>query len=138
MKKLTIAIAAVALFLPVLAGATVQRAGKWQVTMEMDMPGMPMKMPAQTFTTCVTKEQAEKPQPPKQNQKSDCEVYDYKIDGNVVSWKVKCPKENMTGDGTMKFTAETYEGLVHAKMGEQTVTTKMTGKRIGDCEESKK
>ena len=102
----------------------------------MDMPGMPMKMPAQTFTNCVTKEQADKPEPPKgRREGSDCQVYDYKIDGNTVSWKMKCEKQNVTGDGKMTFTGDSYEGVTHVNMGaDKTVTTKLTGKRIGDCD----
>ena len=138
MKKLTLFFAGVALLLPIVANAGPQRPGKWQLTMEMEMPGMPMKMPPQTFTNCVTKEMADKPEPPKGKKDNDCQVYDYKIDGNVVSWKVKCEKQNVMGDGKMTFTGDTYEGVTHMKMGEHEVTTKLTGKRLGDCEEEKK
>ena len=39
-----------------------RRDGRWEVKTEMEMPGMPMKMPAMTTTQCITKEQAEDPQ----------------------------------------------------------------------------
>ena len=38
-----------------------RRDGKWEVTTEMDMPGMPMKMPPFTNIQCVTKEEANDP-----------------------------------------------------------------------------
>ena len=37
------------------------RPGRWEVSMEMEMPGMPMKMPAMKTTQCVTPEQVKDP-----------------------------------------------------------------------------
>ena len=82
-----------ALVVPAYA-AGIGKAGKWQMTMEMDMPGMPMKMPPVSVTHCVTKEQAENPEAaiPKNNRDSDCKYSDVKVDGSTVSWKVECAK----------------------------------------------
>ena len=46
------------LALPVMA-ASIAKAGKWETTVQMEMPNMPMKIPAHTMNVCVTKEQAE-------------------------------------------------------------------------------
>ena len=123
---------AAALALPVFAGP--QRAGKWQMTIQTEMPNMPMKIPAVTTETCVTKEQAEKPEPPKSQRTSDCKFSDYKIEGNTVSWTMSCEKQKLTGEGKITYSAESFEGAMHAKMSDMEVTTKYSGKRIGDCE----
>src|SRR5438128_2627074 len=73
-----------------------RRDGKWEVTMEMDMPGMPMKMQPMTTTHCVTKEQADNPQKmiPQQGRgrgNDNCKVTDQKIEGSKVSWTMNCP-----------------------------------------------
>lgn len=124
--------AAAALALPAFAGP--QKAGKWQTTVKVEIPGMPMQMPAITHEVCVTPEEAEKPQPPRSQRQQDCTISDYKIDGNTVSWKMTCPKSNMTGEGKMTYSGDSFEGLMKAKMGDQEVTTHYSGKRLGDCD----
>ena len=142
MKLRTLALAAlvlVALALPVLAAdaKSPMKPGKWQVTMTMDMPNMPMKMPPMTFTNCITKEQAENPQPPKKKGDEDCKLTDYKIDGNTVTWTVKCTgKTNATGDGKMTFAGDgnSYDGAVHLNMNNMDITQHFAGKYLGECD----
>jgi hypothetical protein len=133
--KIRLTLCAAALALPLLANAGPMKAGKWQLTMQMDMPGMPMKMPPIVTTNCVTKEEAENPQPPKQAKDSDCKFSDYKRDGNTISWTMSCPKQNMTGSGRIVYTDTTYDGSMKMKVGEREMSAKYTGKRLGDCDE---
>jgi hypothetical protein len=137
-RKVALYAGAILLALPMVASAAGPKAGKWQVTMEMDMPGMPMKMPPQTFTQCITKEQAENPQEtlPKasRNQNSDCKLQDYKVDGNKVTWKLECPKEKMTGTGSASYENDAYTATMHMSMPDHEMTMKYAGKRIGDCD----
>src|SRR5947208_9955421 len=118
-RRITMLIAAAALLVPLAAGAAPMKPGKWTVTMQMDMPGMPMKMPPMTFSKCVTKEEAENPQPPKQRQDADCKISDYKLDGNTVTWTMTCDKRNMSGKGKITYSGESYDGSMQMKMGEQ-------------------
>lgn len=122
----------VAMALPLFGGP--QRAGKWQMTIQTDIPNMPMKMPPVTVEQCVTKEQAERPEPPKSPRQNDCKVSDYKIDGSTVSWTMTCEKQHMTGEGKITYSAESFEGSMHMKSEQMDITSKYSGKRIGDCE----
>src|SRR4051794_29256029 len=90
-------------FALVVAGVSVsllaegpRRHGKWDVTVEMDMPGMPqgMTMPPMKMTQCITPQEAADPQksiPERPAGRggaanpSDCKVSDYKTEGNKVS-----------------------------------------------------
>ena len=110
--------------------------GKWEITMQMDMPGMPMKMPPMKVTNCVTKEQAENPEPPKAKNGDDCKISDYKRDGNTVSWSMECKKQNMKGEGSITFSdnGESYEGIAHLKMGDMDMSQKYSGKYVGECD----
>lgn len=135
-RRITMWIAALAvLALPMVAGAAPMKAGKWQMTMQMDMPGMPVKMPPVTFSHCVTKEEAENPQPPKQQRDNDCKVSDYKRDGNTISWTMTCEKQKMTGKGQITYSGDSYEGSMKMTMGEQEMSAKYSGKYLGDCDE---
>ena len=113
-----------------------RRDGRWEITTEMDMPGMPMKMPATKTIQCVTKEQAEDPNQsvPKDQQDKNCKVSDYKLVGNKVTWTVTCSGKNaMTGSGEMTYGVDTYDGWTKMKTGDTEMTMKYKGKRLGDC-----
>jgi hypothetical protein len=122
-----------------------RRDGNWQVTMEMEMPGMPQGMPPMTMTQCVTKEEAADPSkaiPRNPNGRGamppDCKVSDYKTVGNKVSWSMKCEGQNpMTGSGEFTYTGDTYTGVMKMNMERNgqpmAMTMKYTGKRLGDC-----
>ncbi len=113
------------------------KAGKWQSTMEMSMEGMPMKMPPITSTHCITKEQAESADSaiPKSQKDSACTFSDVKVDGNTVSWKMTCEKQQMTGTGTVTYSSDSYTGSMDVKAGEREMHFKYSGKYLGACDE---
>src|SRR5476649_658791 len=87
------------LALPAFAG-NLAKSGRWQTTIETEMAGMPMKMPARTVLTCVTKEQADNAEtliPKSGDTRGGCTYSDVKVDGNTISWKMTCEKSGMTG-----------------------------------------
>ena len=137
MKKLILLVLVCALALPVFAATSPVKPGKWQVTMEMDMPGMPMKMPPTTITHCVTKEQVEHPEStiPKGARDQNCTVSDFKVDGNTVTWSMKCEgKEPVTGTGKITYDGDTYDGMMKLHVRDMDMTTKYKGKYLGECD----
>ena len=120
------------------AAQSPMRPGNWETTMEMDMPGMPMKMPPMKNTRCVTQQEIDSPNRglPSGPQKNpnDCKISDYKQSGNTVSWNVACSgQQPMTGSGELKFNNDAYDGVIKMMMNQQQMTMKMAGKRLGDC-----
>ena len=110
--------------------------GRWEIKIDMQMPGM--TMPTQTTTQCITPQQAADPVkqiPPTgpSGMAGDCKVSDYKVDGNKVSWKMSCEKERMTGTGEFVYAGATYTGTMSINTQGQTMTMKYSGKRLGDC-----
>ncbi|MCU1227562.1 MAG: hypothetical protein JWO97_446 [Acidobacteria bacterium] len=134
-RKLALYACAGLMALPLAANAAgPMKAGKWKVTTQMEMPGMPVKMPPMTIETCVTKEQAENPEKSVPDAGKDCKINDYKVDGNTVTWSVSCPKQSITGTGSITYAGDSYTGSMDMKMGEQSMTAKYTAKRTGDCD----
>ena len=115
--------------------------GKWELTMETTMEGLPFKVPVVPFTTtqCITKEDLVPRSAAQKDQK--CEIIDRKIMGNKVTWKVKCTTSGgmSEGEGEITYSGDSYSGRMKTKMvdneSKQTITstTKMKGRRIGDC-----
>lgn len=116
--------------------------GKWEVKMEMDVPGMPAGMPPMSTTQCITPEEARDPQKAMpqggrggRGMNEACKVSDYKVEGNKVSWSMKCdPPQAMTGTGEFTYSGDTYTGVMKMDRDGQVMTMKYTGKRLGDCD----
>lgn len=121
---------------PLLAEAPPQKPGKWQIKMQMEMPGVPMKLPAVNTTVCLTEEDLKDPQSAVPNDpKSDCEVGDYEVDGNTIRWTVDCPSQQMKGSGEITFNADGtgYEGAMKMNLSGQEMSTKYTATHQGAC-----
>lgn len=123
-----------------LVAQSPQREGRWEVTVQMEMANMPMKMPPMKHVQCITKKEIDDGSAvprggPNPNSKNDsCKVSDYKVDGNKVTWKMACaPPQSMTGDGEMTFTGDSYDGIIRMTSERGPMMMKLSGKRLGDC-----
>ena len=132
------ALMAVAAVLPARAADHPQKPGKWQIKMEMEVPGMPFKMPPIKTEVCVTEEDLKDPQKSvPSDAKSKCKVGDYKITGNTVSWTIDCPEQDTKGKGEITYAGDSYTGWMEMKVGEQDMKTKYSAKWLGECSKKK-
>lgn len=106
--------------------------GQWEMTVETNIPGMPMKMPPTTYTQCMRKDD---PVPHDKQPSQECKVQDMKTEGNTVSWKLVCnsPGGQMTGIGKVTYQKNTMNGTITMKGQDVQMVTKIKGRRIGDC-----
>ena len=105
----------------------------WEVSTKMEMPGMPMAMPAQTNRFCIGKNRKDEEFVPKQG---DCRMVESKRVGNKFTYKMDCSgKLAAIVDGAITFGDNAYDGRMHMAMKKTNDTMDMTftGKRIGDC-----
>lgn len=135
-------LAAVALSGGAHAAAPNMKDGLWEITMKMEMPGMPAGMKPQVLQQCITKKDLEDPSKtapsggdPRDNR---CQVTDYKMQGNTASWNMACKGEGaMTGSGTATYSGTSYTGTNKMTMKRggqaQTMTMQYSGRRLGDC-----
>ena len=108
----------------------------WEVTVKMEMAGMPMAMPAQTNRVCQPKDrpQEEGMKPQDQN----CKMTDVKRSGNKSSFKLSCTGEqSMTGSGEFEHNGDNYRGTMRMATvmdGESfDMTQNISAKRVGTC-----
>jgi hypothetical protein len=133
-----VALAAVAaLIVPAGFAAGPQKAGKWETTVKVEMEGM--NIPPTTTTTCITEEDLKDPSKMVpaggRGQNGNCKVADYKIDGNKVSWTMKCDGDHpVTASGQMTFSGDTYDGSMKMNAQGHDMSMTMSGKRLGDCQ----
>ena len=109
--------------------------GKWEITTETEMVGMPMKMPPQTHTQCLTGEEFV---PQNKQPGNECQISDVKTDGNTVTWKITCSTQGgqMEGSGRITYSNDTFNGTMDMvmKASGMGIKNKISGRRVGDCD----
>lgn len=138
MNKFTFAVATICLSAilpaPGLAAPDMQP-GRWEISSTIDMPGMGFSMPASKTTQCISREDLV-PQTQQANEK--CQMLENKVNGNTVTWKIRCESEGgtMTSQGELVYHGDLFEGTVNTTGSQMPagMTQKMTGKRIGNCQ----
>ena len=138
LRRILVCTFALALAMPLIAeDSSPIKAGKWEMTIEMEMPGMPVKMPPVKTVQCVTPEQAANPEKgvPTGGRNNKCQIKDMKISGKTISYTVICPDEKVTAEAEMTYEGDSFSGMMKMKVEgqDQEITTKYSGKRIGDC-----
>ena len=110
--------------------------GLWEMTVKVEIEGMPMTMPPITNTQCITRDMLV----PKSDQPGqECEITNQKTVGNKLTYDIECssPGGSMKGHGEATYTGDTMTGTMEMNMpgqGDMKMVTKMSGKRIGPCE----
>jgi hypothetical protein len=125
------------------AQAAERKEGNWEVRVNMEMVGMPMKMPPQTVNQCVTKKDLV---PDMSQRDQNCIVKEQKVVGDTVTWKMQCSGKQgtMDGEGRIKYGADSYDGdmsmnIVQPGAPAMSIKYAMHGKWTGPCSaESKK
>jgi hypothetical protein len=143
MRHATASLIAAALLSAPAYGATPNmKEGLWEITMKMEMPGMPAGMKPQVVRQCITRKDLEDPRKtapmggdPKD---SRCQITDHKMQGSTVTWNMACKGENaMTGSGSATYSGTSYSGsnkMTMTRGGKsQTMTMQYSGRHIGDC-----
>ena len=126
----------VALSTAVLAGDARMQPGMWEYTMKMEMAGMPIAMPPQTFQRCMTQQDVDKGDyASNPREKSKCEIKNMKRDAGKVSYDVACTGEHeVTGHYEFALAPNSISGGGTMNVGGgQTMKQTMSAKRLGDC-----
>ncbi|MBK5259198.1 MAG: DUF3617 family protein [Thermoanaerobaculia bacterium] len=132
-RSVVLCLAVLCLAVPMFADSSPVKAGKWEFSFQMEIPGMPFKIPPVKTTHCVTEEDAQSAIPQDKNNK-DCKVGDYKTSGNTISWTVDCPKQKTKGEGEITYDGDTMDGSMKLTTDGTESTTKYSGKYLGKCD----
>lgn len=110
------------------------RDGEWEITVSFDVPGMPMQMPPNTYTQCLSQKD---PVPKSEKPNQVCEIKDMKTKGNTVTWNVECTNRGgkMAGNGIVTYKGDKMEGKMTMTMEGQTASmiSHYKGVRLGEC-----
>jgi hypothetical protein len=128
------AVAFVALSCISVFAASEMRAGMWEITSSIDMPGMPVQVPPTVVRHCYTKEDVQDQKKVVANKNADCTVTDMKKSSNKVTWKMQCTgKGKGTFSGETIFGGDSYESTMNMQSEGRSMTTRSKARRIGNC-----
>lgn len=106
--------------------------GLWEWTAEINMPGSNMKIPPAVNRKCLTKKDLV---PATKQPGQECDIKDLKTSSEQVSWTMTCktPEGEVASTGKMFYQGDTAHGEVEVNTQGMLMTSKMSGKRLGDC-----
>lgn len=139
MVRFTIAVMGICLFLGLIgcSSGPDMKEGEWEISTEMGMKGIPIKMPAMSHTQCLTKDDLI-PQGENQQQ-ANCSVSEQKVEGNTVSWKMVCTEGSTEtkSEGFITYSGVLFSGKVDITISggpvSMTANSTITGKYLGPC-----
>lgn len=111
--------------------------GKWRITVETQVPGM--KMPPAQAIQCITKQKADSaegalPSNLGSGKDDDCKLSDLESDGDRVTYKLTCPRKQMTGQGAFHYAGDTFEGTMQISMPSGEIRQTFAARRVGECD----
>lgn len=141
MKKMGLIFIFSAVIFPaaVYAAGADMKEGLWEISIAMEMPGMPFGMPPMKQNHCYTKKELEESKNAVPKSDEQCKITDYKLSGNKASWVTQCKGENaMSGAGEIIFKGDSYDATVKMKGkdsdgGAMEMIQHIKGRRIGNC-----
>lgn len=105
----------------------------WKTTSQTVLTGVPFTPPPNTTQLCTAKDWTQPPPPPPGQ---SCTTSNFRKSGNKVTWDTQCTGEmEMSGHGEITFTsAAAYKGSIEFTSEGMAVTVKLTGEKIGECD----
>jgi len=107
--------------------------GRYEYSMKMEVPGMPVAMPGTTFQHCVTAADMDKGQQCNSQQNRDCQLKNLKQSGGKATFDLAC-KDGTTGTGEYTFGGDSMTGKTTMNRQGQVMVLNMAAKRTGDCQ----
>ena len=111
----------------------------WEVSMKMEVAGMPMAMPPQIHRVCIGKAHKDEDMIPVRD---NCRVLEARRTGNKIAYRMACAGDqpmDVTGETT--YTNDGYEGRMRMTSTSPSQSMEMAqsyvGRRVGECTATK-
>lgn len=104
----------------------------WELTLIMEMPGIPIALPPQTFTQCLTRDRS---LPTPSEGFRECQVSRMEVQDSRVTWEWVCD----TGEGPaavggeMEYQGDRLSGLLRVRQEDMEVVQKLSGTWLREC-----
>ena len=109
--------------------------GLWEITIKMEMPGMPVSMSPMIHTQCITNEDMVPRGSQQGQQGEECKITKTKVEGDTVTWTMECdsPEGKARTTGKITYSGDTFKGTTKMTMQGMEMIQHLSGRRIGNC-----
>jgi hypothetical protein len=104
----------------------------WEVTTQMNVPGMPAGMGGMTTQVCRDKDPRKEVARGKDTK--DCKVTDLKQSGNRMTMTMTCPQGKSVMDMTYNSAHTEYKGTVRMTGKDGEMAMNLAGRKLGSCD----
>jgi len=104
----------------------------WEVSTQMNIPGMPAGMGGATTQVCRDKDPRK--EAARNKETHDCKVTDLKRSGNRMTMTMDCPRGKTVMDMTYNSAHTEYKGSVRMTGKDGEMTMNMSGRKLGSCD----
>ena len=104
----------------------------WEVTSQMNIPGMPAGMGGSTSQICRGGDPKE--EVTKRRDMSDCKITDVKQSGTRFTLTASCPRGPVTIDQTYNAARTEYKGTITMSDRGQQMVMNTSGRKVGTCD----
>lgn len=112
--------------------ATAQTGELWEITSQMNIPGMPAGMGAQTQRVCQG-DDPERRAAAEKKDRQECKVVDKKQTATSLTVTMKCKDGTMTIDQQYNAARTEFKGSMKMTSKEGDFTVNTTGRKVGEC-----
>lgn len=127
--------------LPAAATSLTMQPGLYSITVQMEMKGMPMQLPATTFQQCITAKDVEDGKAYASSKDKDCKLTNLKQSNNRVDYDFSCSLQGgqrMQGHASGSSHAQGYSVVMSGRFvppmeGVSEFSQKLDAKRLGAC-----
>jgi hypothetical protein len=120
------------------AGAQAQGSDElWEVSSQMNVPGMPAGMAMGATTQRVCRDKDPKKEPASRKDMENCKVTDMKESGNRFTLTMTCPQGTMVIDNSYNAARTEYKGTMRMTSRDGDMTMNVTGRKVGSCDAKK-
>lgn len=128
--RMSLLLISVVVAMSIAAAPAVLLPGRWQISIR---PELPLSAPEMTTEICLSAAETEKLQPPRGKPTDDCQVVGGPLQGNVLSYAIKCTKRDSSTNARFTYNGDRFEGVVEGKVDGRKFRQVYTAIRLGDC-----
>ncbi len=123
-------VAAVGITADAAGAEKVVKPGRWEITTRTVLP---KELPPSVTNRCISSQDVDQFRVPESSADDDCKVVSGGLNGAVLTYVVRCARQQSETTVRFVFSGDRYEGTLEVKSENDNLRQVFLGRRLGDC-----